>query len=300
MHSEATAPALVIGGPTASGKSALALAVAREVGGEIINADAFQIYQGLPLLTAQPTARELASVPHQLVGEFALSENFDAARYLKVARERIAASWEAGRPPILVGGTGLYIRAALYGLASGLPGPDADLRVTLESFSLLELQRKLTTLDPQAAHLIDLKNPRRVVRALEVCILTGRPFTSFREPTRATHSIAGMWLSAPREVLHRKIEVRARQLFEAGVENEVREALPKIGKSVQQAIGLVAVQEVLEGRASREEALESIVFATRQYARRQETWFRKEPCLVPQAPEDALTFCLKLLSERSR
>lgn len=300
MDSEAIAPALVIGGPTASGKSALALAVAREVQGEIINADAFQIYQGLPLLTAQPTANEFASVPHQLFGEFALHEQFDAARYLKIARERIAASWKAGRRPILVGGTGLYIRAALYGLAAGLPGPDADLRATLASFSLLELQTKLTELDPQAAYLIDLKNPRRVVRALEVCILTGRPFTSFREPARAAASIVGMWLSVPREVLHRNIQVRTSQMFEAGVEREVREALPKICNSARQVIGLDAIRDVIEGRTSREKALQSIVFATRQYARRQETWFRKELFLLPQAPEDALAFCLKLVRERCK
>jgi tRNA dimethylallyltransferase len=166
MDSEATAPALVIGGPTASGKSALALSLAQETDGEIINADAFQIYRGLPLLTAQPSPLELASVPHQLVGEFEPSELFDAARYLQIARERIAASRAAGRLPILVGGTGLYIRATLYGLTPGLPAPDATLRAGLEARPLEELARELVGTDPDAAHLVDLQNPRRVVRAL--------------------------------------------------------------------------------------------------------------------------------------
>jgi tRNA dimethylallyltransferase len=298
--SEATAPALVIGGPTASGKSTLALALAQEIGGEIINADAFQLYEGLPLLTAQPTPLELAGAPHQLVSEFALDEHFDAARYLKIARERIAASWAAGRTPILVGGTGLYIRATLFGLTAGLPGPDANLRTKLEALPLEELQRQLAVLDPLAVQLIDLKNPRRVVRALEVCMLTGRPFTSFREPERADHPVAGIWLSLPREVLHQKIEARARQLFEAGVEDEVRAALPKVGQGARQAIGFEAISAVIEGKSSRDKALESIIFATRQYARRQETWFRKEPYLLPQAPEAARSFCLELLHQKAK
>ena len=152
MDPKESAPALVIGGPTASGKSSLALELAQKTGAEIINADAFQLYRGLPLLTAQPTPQELALAPHQLVGEFDPAELFDAARYLKIARERIAQSWAAGRLPILVGGTGLYIRAVLYGLSEGLPSPDPALRLDLESRSLQELCRQLINLDATAAH----------------------------------------------------------------------------------------------------------------------------------------------------
>lgn len=300
MHSDETAPALVIGGPTASGKSALAIRLAQSIGGEIINADAFQLYRGLPLLTAQPTPKELSDAPHQLVGEFEPEELFDAARYLKIARERIADSWRAGRLPILVGGTGLYIRAVLYGLTSGLPEPDAALRSGLESRPMDDLRRELVQLDPQAAHLVDLQNPRRVIRALEVCLLTGRPFTSFREPPAPERPVVGMWLSLPREILHRNIEKRAEGLFENGVEDEVRNALPRLGLNAKQAIGVQAISEVLEGKSTREKALETIVFATRQYARRQETWFRKEYGLRPQTGEDALTFCLGLLQSRGR
>lgn len=300
MDPNESAPALVIGGPTASGKSSLALELAQKTGAEIINADAFQLYRGLPLLTAQPTPKELALAPHQLVGEFDPAELFDAARYLKIARERIAQSWAAGRLPILVGGTGLYIRAVLYGLSEGLPSPDPALRLDLESRSLPELCTQLISLDAQAAQTVDLQNPRRVIRALEVCMLTGRPFTSFREPTPKERPTMGVWLSVERGELHCKIEARAGQLFQNGVEEEVRIALPKMGMNAKQAIGLREVAEVLEGTSSRETAVERIVFATRQYARRQETWFRKEPALKALPWNESMAFCLGLLSARKR
>ncbi|RFC41985.1 MAG: tRNA dimethylallyltransferase [Verrucomicrobia bacterium] len=294
----APAPALVIGGPTASGKSTLALELAQKTGAEIINADAFQLYRGLPLLTAQPSPQELALAPHQLVGEFDLAELFDAARYMRLARERIAQSWAAGRPPILVGGTGLYIRSVLYGLSEGLPSPDAALRLDLETRPIADLCRQLVSLDGEAAHTVDLQNPRRVIRALEVCLLTGRPFTSFREPKRLERPLVGVWLSVDRALLHHKIETRAGQLFQNGVEEEVRLALPRVGSNSKQAIGLQDVRDVLEGKASRETAVERIVFATRQYARRQETWFRKETALKALSPEHSLKFCLGLLENR--
>lgn len=300
MQSDANAPALVIGGPTASGKSALALALAEETGGEIINADAFQVYRGLPILTAQPSPEELARVPHQLVAEFEPEEPFDAARYMRIARERIRASWTAGRLPILVGGTGLYIRAVLQGLAEGLPPPDPALRSMLESRTLEDLRTELLRLDPQASALIDLQNPRRVIRALEVCMLTSRPFTSFRDLTPTPRPLAGVWISLPREMLHHNIEARAGTLFQRGVLEEVRLALPRLGPNAKQAIGVDAVAEVLNGNSSKEQAVGRILFRTRQYARRQETWFRKETALKAVKPEEALSCCLRFLASQRR
>jgi tRNA dimethylallyltransferase len=186
----------------------------------------------------------------------------------------------------------------LYGLAPGLPSPDAALRLDLEGRPLGELCRKLVSLDAQAAHAVDLQNPRRVIRALEVCLLTGRPFTSFREPKPLERPLVGIWLSVERALLHHKIETRAGQLFQNGVEEEVRLALPRVGTNAKQAIGLQDVSDVLEGTASRETAVERIVFATRQYARRQETWFRKEPALKALPPEQSLEFCLGLLARQ--
>jgi len=291
-------PALMIGGPTASGKSAFAARLAAEIGGEIVNADAFQLYCGLPLLTAQPSAEERARVPHHLVGEFGLGETFDVARYVELARKRIEDVWARGRLPLLVGGTGLYLRSVLYGLSSGLPAPDAALRSTLEGRALADLRRELVELDAQAVVSVDLQNPRRVIRALEVCLLSGRPFTSFREDRTPPSVAAGLWLALPREELHQRIEARARGLFEAGVEAEVAAALPELGPTSSQAIGVKQVAEVLAGELSRPAAIAEIVAATRQYARRQETWFRKEVALTPHGPEQAWEAALELLKRR--
>jgi len=293
-------PALMIGGPTASGKSAFASQLAAEIGGEIVNADAFQLYGGLPLLTAQPSPEDRARVPHHLFGTFALSETFDAARYAVLAHEQIAAIWKRGNLPLLVGGTGLYLRAVLYGLTSGLPAPDLTLRASLEARPLQELCKELVEQDPQALHSMDLRNPRRVIRALEVCLLTRRPFTSFKEKREPPEVAAGVWLALPRAELHARIESRAGRLFEAGVEAEVAAALPELGLTASQAIGIKQVERVLHGHSSRETAAAEISAATRQYARRQETWFRKEAALTPCSPQNALQTALGLLTERRK
>lgn len=281
-------PALVIGGPTASGKTDLAIALAQRLGGDIVNADAFQLYAGLPLLTAQPSCAQKALVPHHLFGEMSLGETLDAASYAQRARERIRHCWEQGRPPILVGGSGLYLRAILRGLSQGLPAPDPSLRARLEALPLEALCAQLSTRDPDAMKQVDLKNPRRVIRALEVCLLTGRPFSSFRTPDAPDAPPVGIWLTLPRETLHERISTRASKLFEQGVACEVREALPALGKTAGQVIGLQQVAAVLTGKIKEQDAVVKIMEATRQYARRQETWFRKEPLLVPCPPEHAM------------
>jgi tRNA dimethylallyltransferase len=194
-------PALVIGGPTASGKTALAVSIAQKLGGAVLNGDAFQLYAGLPILTAQPLAAQRAVVPHHLYGEIPPGDSVDAASYARLAREHIRACWRAGCPPVLVGGSGLYLRAVLRGLAQGLPPPDPELRARLEARPLAELCAELASMDPASARNVDLRNPRRVIRALEVCLLTGKPFSSFRGPPVESPP-AGIWLTLPRETLH--------------------------------------------------------------------------------------------------
>ena len=170
----------IIAGPTAVGKSDIAVAVAERTGGEIVGADAFQVYRGLDILTAKPSPALLARVPHHLVGEIPLTRPWDVAQWLAAARERIADIHARGRRALVVGGAGLCIRALTRGLAT-LPPASPELRASLGALSLSEMQRRLAELDPEGARRIDLKNPRRVIRALEVCLLTGRPFSSFRE-----------------------------------------------------------------------------------------------------------------------
>jgi tRNA dimethylallyltransferase len=291
-------PALVIGGPTASGKTALAIALARECGGDIVNGDAFQLYAGLPILTAQPSAAQKELVPHHLFGEIPLSETLDAASYARLARERIALCWKQGRPPILVGGSGLYLSAVLRGLAQGLPAPDPELRSRLEAIPLEELCIQLGERDPEALQRVDLMNPRRVIRALEVCLLTGRTFSSFRTPRETDRQPVGITLTLPRETLHERIASRASKLFQEGVAAEVRDALPNLGKTASQVIGLQQIASVLTGDLPESDAVLKIVEATRQYARRQETWFRKETLLTPTPPQQALESALRIAAQR--
>ena len=276
--SPVTTPFLIIAGPTAVGKSAVAVAVAEQCGGEIVGADAFQIYRGLDLLTAQPAANLRARVPHHLIGEIPVAQSFDVAQYLTAARRRIVEIHERGRVAIVSGGTGLYLRALTRGLAD-MPGVDAALRTRLESQPLADLQRQLAELDPAGAAQLDLQNPRRVRRAVEVCLLTGRPFSSFRaEWTAPPPGICGVVLTLERPALHARIERRSEAMFAAGVVEEVR-ATATTGPTASQTLGLREIRAHLAGQLSRTDCIAALQLATRRYAKRQMTWFRREPVL---------------------
>ena len=273
-------PFVIIAGPTAVGKSEIAVAVARACGGEIVGADAFQIYAGLDLLTAKPSAELRSLVPHHLIGEIPLTQAFDVAQYLAAAEQRFAEIHARGRLPIVCGGTGLYLRALTRGLAE-LPPADAELRTRLEHQPLTELQRRLTELDPVSAAQIDLKNPRRVLRALEVCLLTGKPFSSFREQWTASDiERCGVVLTRDRAELHDRIATRTEAMFADGVIEEV-ERVSKLGPTAEQVLGLREIRALLAGEMTRAECSAAIQQATRRYAKRQMTWFRREPALEP-------------------
>ena len=276
--SPVTSPCFIIAGPTAVGKSDIAVAVAERCGGEIVGADAFQIYRGLDILTAKPSASLRARVPHHLIGEIPLTQSFDVAQYLRAARQRIAEIRARGRVPIVTGGTGLYLRALTRGLAD-LPGADAPLRAQLESQPLADLQRWLAELDPAGAAQIDLKNPRRVIRALEVCLVTGRPFSSFREQWAGPPpGVRGVVLTLDRTVLNARIDRRTEAMFTAGVIEEVR-ATAEAGPTASQTLGLREIRALLAGQLTRADCLAALQHATRRYAKRQMTWFRREPAL---------------------
>jgi tRNA dimethylallyltransferase len=266
---------IYLAGPTAVGKSDLAVALAERLNGEIIGADAFQVYHGLDLLTAKPVPATLRRIPHHLIGEIPLSESFDVARYRILATERIENITKRGRTPIIVGGTGLYIRSLTHGLAD-LPAPDDSLRADLAQQSLEQLLHRLEKLDPVAAQQIDRNNPRRVIRALEVCLLTGRPFSSFREQWTQDPEIRAVLLTRDRKELYRRINQRTVAMFAAGVIDEVK-AVAKISATAAQAIGFREIRELLAGRLTQAECIAQIQQQTRNYAKRQLTWFRKEP-----------------------
>lgn len=273
-------------GPTGVGKSDIATEVACRCGGEIIGADAFQIYDGLDVLTAKPSAPLRARVPHHLVGTVALVAPFDAARFAKHAK-RIAAEIVArGKVPVVVGGTGLYVRALTHGLAE-LPQADAAMRAELEAAGIGDLHRRLARLDPVAAEKIDAKNKRRLVRAVEVCVLTGKPFSSFREDwtgrtPQESAVMRGVFLTRERDDLHARIDARVVGMFRNGVVGEVRHT-PAAGPTASQVIGLKEIRALLAGEITEAACIAQIQRATRRYAKRQLTWFRRETIFQPIA-----------------
>ena len=280
---------LFIAGPTAVGKTEVALRVAERLDGEIVGADAFQVYERLDILTAKPPGEALARVPHHLVATVPLSEAFNVARWLEAALAAIAGIRERGKTPIIVGGTGLYLRALVRGLAE-VPPSDETLREELSAQPLEALLHRLETLDPAAAASVDRKNPRRVVRALEVCLLTGRPFSSFREEWGNTPPhLPAVLLVRDREELYERIDRRAAEMFAEGAVEEVRSTLAirgaanagGIGPTAQQVIGWKEINALLRGECTQAECIDAIRQATRRYAKRQLTWFRRETMFQP-------------------
>ncbi|PYK47071.1 MAG: tRNA (adenosine(37)-N6)-dimethylallyltransferase MiaA [Verrucomicrobia bacterium] len=286
-------------GPTATGKSQLAADVAREIGAEIVSADAFQIYRGLDLLTAKPEASILAKAPHHLIGKVALSEEMNAEKYRRVAASVIENINSRGKPVIVVGGSGLYIKALTHGLAP-LPESDSELREKLSALSLTELRSRLCEFDPDTAEKIDPKNRRRIVRAVEICLLTGRPASKLvaggddpgnvadgrpRSAPAATGAestipATGVFVFRHREELYQRINQRVEIMFERGVIEEVRDA-GVISATASQMIGLREIRQLLAGKESLTQCITEIQQATRRYAKRQLTWFRRQTNFLP-------------------
>jgi tRNA dimethylallyltransferase len=268
-------------GPTATGKSELAADVAREVGAEIVSADAFQLYCGLDLLTAKPEVATLVKASHHLVGTTPLYEAMNAEKYRCAASRLVSEIHLRGNLAIVVGGSGLYIKALTHGLAP-LPESDPKLREKLKAMSLDELRSQLAELDPKTAEKIDLKNRRRVVRALEICLLTGKPFSAQRPRVTASHSEAarGVFVFRDREELYERINQRVETIFERGVIEEVR-AAGVTSATASQMIGLREIREFLAGKKSLPQCIAEIQQATRRYAKRQLTWFRRQTIFAP-------------------
>ncbi len=281
---------LYLTGPTGSGKSAVALLLAEATGGEIIAADAYQIYQKIPILTAQPTASDLARVPHHLYGTVPVSEDMDAGRFEKMALKTIAEVQARGRLPVVCGGSGLYIKALTHGL-SPLPPGDPGLRRELELLSPEELADRLMQLDPGSAEQLNLQNPRHVTRALEICLLTGQPASALKQSWAMPRSgVRGVFLDLPRPELYDRINARTHAMVAAGVVAEVA-ALDEneLSSTASKVIGLWDFRAVADEATSLQEAIASVQQTTRHYAKRQATWFRREEAFVqiPVSPLDS-------------
>ena len=257
-------------GPTAVGKSEIAAVIAQRTKAEVLSADAFQIYRGMDLLTAKPDAATLAKAPHHLVGSMPLAEEMNVEKY-RDAAEAIMANCKR---MIVVGGTGLYIKALTHGLAT-LPAANQQLRAKLERATTEELFRSLRALDSTAAATIDRYNRRRVIRAVEVCLLTGRPFSAKRTEWKETTAAKGLLVYRDREELYSRIDRRVEEMFAAGVVAEVR-AAQEIGTTATQMLGLREIRALIAGEISQAECIARIQQATRRYAKRQLTWFRRQ------------------------
>jgi tRNA dimethylallyltransferase len=280
---------ILIAGPTAVGKSEIALLLAEKIGGEIISVDSMQVYRGLDLGTAKPTAADRNRVPHHLIDVVEMTEPFDAASFVELARKAVAGIQSRGHVPILCGGTGLYFKAFLDGLGNAPPS-DEKLRAELEAAPLGDLLRELEQRDPETFAKIDRENPRRVIRAVEVVRLTGKPFSKQRAEwnkevrssrcgdrtaQRAVPTCIGFARPAP--TLHDRINARVDKMFAEGLVDETRRLLNHglaQNKTAMQAIGYRQVVEYLRGECSLTETIELVKSKTRQFAKRQMTWFR--------------------------
>jgi tRNA dimethylallyltransferase len=259
-------------GPTATGKSEIAADVAREIDAEIVSADAFQIYRGLDLLTAKPNAKTLAKVPHHLIGTLSPLEEMNAEKFRRLALGAISEIHSRGKLAIVVGGSGLYIKALTHGL-SVVPSADPDLRAHLNELSPADLQKKLRSLDPKAA--VDLKNRRRVVRAIEICLLSGQSASEQRTGWKNDVVTQGVFVSRDRDDLYQRINQRVEKMFDAGLIEQVR-AAGAMSETASKMIGLGEVRELLDGQVSIVQCVTAIQQATRRYAKRQLTWFRRQ------------------------
>lgn len=301
-------PVVAVVGATATGKSALAVGLAQRLNGEVVNADALQFYRGMDVGTAKVTEDERGGVPHHLLDVLDVTEDVSVAQFQHWARMAFADVRSRGRTPILAGGSGLYVRAALDELE--FPPTDPAVRAEIES-ELAEQGRdalvaRLAAVDPEAAG--NVADERRLVRALEVHRLTGRPFSSFM-PVRRVHPAAApvvqIGLTIDRAVLHARIEARVHAMVEAGLLEEVRRldaAGLRRGRTASAGIGYAPMLGVIDGQLSLDDAVQQTIVATRRFARRQQTWFRADPRVhwIDALADDVLERAVEIVATADR
>jgi tRNA dimethylallyltransferase len=291
-------------GPTAAGKSRLSVDLALAVGGEVVNADSMQLYRGMDIGTAKLSQAERGGVPHHLLDVWDIRQAASVAEYQLIAREAIAGILARDRVPVVVGGSGLYVRAALDNL--NFPGTDQLVRERLEA-ELADrgpaaLHERLSRLDPAAAAAILPGNGRRIVRALEVIDLSGRPFSATLPDYESVYPTVHIGLRLPRERLDERIEARVAAMWRLGFVAEVRQleaAGLRAGFTASRALGYAQVLRFLAGECSQEQARADTARATRRFARRQEAWFRRDPRVRWLDPREPGTLAAALALCRS-
>ena len=277
----ATPSILAIIGPTASGKSALAMKIAEHLGGEILSVDSMQVYRGMDIGTAKPGRDERERVRHHLIDVVEPNESFTVSRYVALADAVIADAARRGVPLVVAGGTPLYFKSLFDGLFDG-PAADAELRTRFNAQPLEALHARLTQVDPAAAERIHVNDRKRLVRALEVYELTGQPISSMQNEWRdgATPRYRATWIGLhwDRDAINRRINARVKQMIADGWVEETRELLNQyneLSKTGAEATGYAEIIAHLRGQVSLDDAIEQIKIATRQLARRQMKWFRR-------------------------
>jgi tRNA dimethylallyltransferase len=279
-------PVLIVAGPTGSGKSALALDAAEALDGVVVNADSMQVYRELRILTARPSPSDEARVPHRLFGVLPAVERGSAGRWLGLAQAEIAAAWSAGRLPIVVGGTGLYLKALLAGLAE-VPPVSAEIRAAAEALYAevggAAFRRELARLDPQGASSLSAADRQRLVRAFEVARATGRPLHDWQRRYPAAPAVDGRFatiaLMPARPQLYAALAARFERMLAAGAIEEVRKLLAlglDAGMPAMKAVGVPEIRAYLRGEASLDQASAAAKQATRRFAKRQFTWLRHQ------------------------
>ncbi|MFF9652632.1 tRNA (adenosine(37)-N6)-dimethylallyltransferase MiaA [Streptomyces sp. NPDC014622] len=283
MTSSAPAPRVItVVGPTAAGKSDLGVFLAQRLDGEVVNADSMQLYRGMDIGTAKLTLPERGDVPHHLLDIWDVTETASVAEYQRLARGEIDRLLAAGRTPVLVGGSGLYVKGAIDALE--FPGTDPEVRARLEE-ELTErgpgvLHARLAAADPEAGRAILPGNGRRIVRALEVIEITGRPFTANLPGNDAVYDTVQIGVDVARPELDERIALRVDRMWEAGLVDEVRDLEARglrDGLTASRALGYQQVLAALAGECTEEEARAETIRATKRFARRQDSWFRRDP-----------------------
>ncbi|WP_285571369.1 tRNA (adenosine(37)-N6)-dimethylallyltransferase MiaA [Streptomyces sp. RTGN2] len=283
MRSPAPAPRVIaVVGPTAAGKSDLGVFLAQQLGGEVVNADSMQLYRGMDIGTAKLTVGERGAVPHHLLDIWDVTETASVAEYQRLARVEIDRLLAQGRTPVLVGGSGLYVKGAIDALE--FPGTDPGVRAALEA-ELAEhgsgaLHERLAAADPEAGRAILPSNGRRIVRALEVIEITGKPFTANLPGNDAVYDAVQIGVDVARPELDERIARRVDRMWEAGLVDEVRglerQGLRE-GRTAARALGYQQVLAALAGECTEDAARTETVRATKRFARRQDSWFRRDP-----------------------
>ncbi|MEU1212241.1 tRNA (adenosine(37)-N6)-dimethylallyltransferase MiaA [Streptomyces sp. NPDC005791] len=283
MRRPAPTPRVItVVGPTAAGKSDLGVFLAQQLGGEVVNADSMQLYRGMDIGTAKLTVPERAGVPHHLLDIWDVTEAASVAEYQRLARAEIDRLLAEGRTPVLVGGSGLYVKGAIDALE--FPGTDPGVRARLEQ-ELTEhgsgaLHARLAAADPAAARAILAGNGRRIVRALEVIEITGKPFTANLPGEEAVYDALQIGVDVARPELDERIRTRVDRMWEAGLVDEVRDLEARglrEGRTASRALGYQQVLAALAGECTESEARTETVRATKRFARRQDSWFRRDP-----------------------